>query len=250
MYDESLVKTFVAARLGAVVEPGMSAAQHDIHEALGLQLAVLDRLVDGGERLAGWKVGLTSGARRDVMGKGFRPFGYLLESRTLASGDVLGHDRIRSCYLEPELCLVLGAPLRGDVDPATARSAVRGVAPAFELNEVRLSGGADDPTTIADGLGNWGIVVGPEAPVRAGLTDVTVDLWHDDTLVARRTPGAAMDDPYLSLSRLCALLHRYGRGLEAGQRVITGSFCNQSVSGPGTWRAAFSDVGEVTVRFA
>ncbi|MCW3820092.1 hypothetical protein ONA91_37240 [Micromonospora sp. DR5-3] len=244
------MKAFVDARLDGVAGPGANAAAYDRHDALGLQLAVLDRLVAAGDRPAGWKVGLTSGPRRDVMGEGFRPFGYLLESRTLGSGDTVGHDRIRSGYLEPELCLVLGAPLRGDIDPAAARSAVRAVAPAFELNERRLSAHADDPTTIADGLGNWGIVVGPEAPVPSTLTGTTVDLWQDDRKVATRTPGASMDDPFLSLSRLCALLHRYGRGLDAGQRVITGSFCNESVQGPGTWRAVFSTVGDVTVRFA
>lgn len=251
MYDEAVVRSFLRARVDGVADAGTNAAGCDVHAALGLQLAVLDRLVAAGDRLAGWKVGLTSGPRRDAMGTGFRPFGYLLESRTFSSGDVVERDRIRSCYLEPELCLVLGAPLRGDdIDPVAARSAVRAVAPAFELNEIRLSAGADSPTTIADGLGNWGIVVGSEAPAVSALTDTTVDLWHDDALVATRTPGTSMDDPFLSLSRLCALLHRYGRGLEAGQRVITGSFCNQSEPGPGTWRAVFSGVGDVTVRFA
>jgi 2-keto-4-pentenoate hydratase len=251
VYDEQLVKAFAEARLSGVAGPGATADAYDRDEALGLQLAVLDRLVAAGEGLAGWKVGLTSGPRRDVMGEGFRPFGYLLRSRTLGSGEVLRQDRIRSCYLEPELCLVLGAPLRGDrIDPAAARSAVRAVRPAFELNERRLGARSDDSTTIADGLGNWGIVVGPEAPVRSGLTGTTVELWRDDTRVDTRTPGDSMDDPFLSLSRLCARLHRYGRGLEAGQRVITGSFCNHDVRGPGTWRADFSGLGDVAVRFA
>jgi 2-keto-4-pentenoate hydratase len=251
VYDEQLVTAFEEARLCGVAGPGATAAGYDHHEALGLQLAVLDRLVAVGDRLAGWKVGLTSGPRRDVMGEGFRPFGYLLQSRTLGSGDLLGPDRITSCYLEPELCLVLGAPLRGDqIDPAAARSAVRAIVPAFELNERRLAAQADDATTIADGLGNWGIVVGPETPVRSALTKTTVELWHNDTRVATRTPGDSMDDPFLSLSRLCALLHWYGRGLEAGQYVITGSFCNQDVQGPGTWRAVFSGIGDVTARFA
>lgn len=251
MYDDELVTAFAEARRSGVAGPGVTTATDDLHEALGLQLAVLDRLVAAGERLAGWKVGLTSGPRRDVMGKGFRPFGYLLHSRTVRTGAVLGHDRIRSCYLEPELCLVLGAPLRGDdIDPAAARSAVRAIVPAFELNERRLGAQADDSTSIADGLGNWGIVVGPEAPVRSDLTGSTVELWHDDTRVATRTPGDSMDDPFLSLSRLCAVLHRYGRGLEAGQYVITGSFCNHDVPGPGSWRADFSGIGDVAVRFA
>lgn len=250
MYDEQAINGFVTARLAGTAGPELSAAAYDLDEALGLQLAVLNRLVAAGERLAGWKVGLTSGPRRDVMGRDFRPFGYLLESRLLCSGDALGIRQITSGYLEPELCLVLGAPLRGDdIDPDAARAAVRAIAPAFELNERRLRPGVDDATTIADGLGNWGIVVGAEGPVHSGLTETTVDLWLDDVLVATMTPGESMDDPFLSLSRLCALLHRYGRGLEVGQRVITGSFCNRTVQGPGTWRAHFSRVGEVRVRF-
>jgi 2-keto-4-pentenoate hydratase len=250
MDDETLLRALVQARLKGSADAELSAAGRDLRQALILQLAVLDRLVASGERLGGWKVGLTAGARRDVMGKDFRPFGYVLDSRIFRSGDALAQDEITGCYLEPELCLVLGAPLRGDdIDPVAARAAVRAVAPAFELNEVRLPAGADHATTVADGLGNWGIVLGPEAPVRSDLTETTVELWHDDELVATKTPGDSMDDPFLSLSRLCGLLHQYGRGLQPGQRVITGSFCNHPVPGPGSWRADFSAIGEVAVRF-
>jgi 2-keto-4-pentenoate hydratase len=250
MYDDQLVNGLLAARLAGIAGPEVSAAGYDLDDALGLQLAVLDRLVAAGERLAGWKVGLTSGSRRDAMGRHFRPFGYLLESRLRHSGDALGHHQITSGYLEPELCLVLGAPLHGDnVDPDAAKAAVRAIAPAFELNERRLRLGIDDATTIADGLGNWGIVIGAEGPVLSGLINTSVDLWWDEVLVATATPGESMDDPFLSLSRLCALLHRHGRGLDVGQRVITGSFCSRAVDGPGTWRALFSGVGEVVVRF-
>lgn len=256
MSDEALVEAlFQARRKGLagpeLADPELIATERDLGKGLSLQLAVLERLVTSGERLGGWKVGHTSGSRRGLMGRDFRPFGYILDGRIMQSGDALGHDRITSCFIEPELCLVLGAPLRGeDVDPVTVRDAVRAVAPAFELNETRLPPGAGHPVILADGLSNWGIVVGDEVPVRSNLTGTTVKLWCDGELVATSTPGDSMDDPFLSLSRLCALLHRYGRGLEPGQRVITGSFSNETVKGPGNWRAAFSGVGEVAVRFS
>ena len=256
MSDDALVEALFQARRTGLVgpelsDPGRIMADHDLRQALGLQLDVLQRLLGAGEQLGGWKVGHTSGRRRGVLGRDFRPFGYILDSRIMRSGDALRHDRITSCFIEPELCLVLGAPLQGeDVDPATARDAVRAVAPAFELNEVRLPPGAGHPASLADGLSNWGIVLGKEVPVRPNLTGTTVELWHDGELVTTRTPGDSMDDPFLSLSRLCALLHQYGRGLEPGQRVITGSFCNETVTGPGSWRAAFAGVGEVAVRFS
>jgi 2-keto-4-pentenoate hydratase len=124
------------------------------------------------------------------------------------------------------------------------------VAPAFELNEARLPPAAGHPAILADGLSNWGIVVGREVPVRPDLTSTTVELWHDGELAGARTPGNSMDDPFLSLSRLCALLYQYGRGLQPGQRVITGSFCSETITGPGRWRAVFSGIGEVAVRFS
>jgi 2-keto-4-pentenoate hydratase len=256
MSDEALVEAlFQARRKGLatpeLADPELIPAEPDLRKGLDLQLAVLERLLASGERLGGWKVGHTSGSRRGMMGREFRPFGYILDGRIMRSGDTLRHDRITSCFIEPELCVVLGAPLRGeDVDPMTARDAVRAVAPAFELNEARLQPGAGHPAILADGLSNWGIVVGDEVPVRSNLTSTTVELWRDGELVATRTPGDSMDDPFLSLSRLCALLHQYGRGLEPGQRVITGSFCNETVEGPGNWRAVFSGVGQVAVRFS
>ncbi|GAA2095094.1 2-keto-4-pentenoate hydratase [Actinomadura alba] len=251
MSDETLVEALFQARRKGFADPEPTAAEHDLGKALGLQLAVLDRLVASGERLGGWKVGHTAGPRRGLLGRDFRPFGYILDSRIVGSGATLRHGQITSCFVEPELCVVLGAPLRGDdVDPATARAAVRAVAPAFELNEIRLAPDAGHSAMLADGLSNWGIVVGPEAPVRSNLTGTTAELWRDGELVTTRTPGDSMDDPFLSLSRLCALLHQYGRGLEPGQRVITGSFCNETVEGPGSWRAVFSGIGEVAVRFA
>ena len=50
--------------------------------------AGLQRQLDAlGDRApAGWKVGLTSGAARDSMGEGFRPFGHILPDRVFDSG--------------------------------------------------------------------------------------------------------------------------------------------------------------------
>jgi 2-keto-4-pentenoate hydratase len=102
---------------------------------------------------------------------------------------------------------------------------------------------------LADGLAQLGIVVGPEAPVRDNLVETTVEFYCDEQLVETKTPGATMDDPYLSLSRLCRLLHKYGFGLEPGQPVITGAFCHHAVRQPGTYRTVFSGIGEISVQF-
>lgn len=241
---------YIARRDGAP----LAAIDHvpfGLEEALRIQLEVFDRFRARGETVGGWKVGLTSGGARDRMGKDVRPFGYVLQSRILRLGATAPWTKIVKCSVEPELCLIVGSPLRGDaVDVAEAKAAVRAVAPAFEINERRVQPDQGNMFLVADGLANWGIVVGPEAPVRDGLVETTVDFSCDGQLIESKTPGATMDDPYLSLARLCRLLHKYGYGLEPGQPVITGSFCNHVVTRSGMYSATFSAIGTVSVHFA
>ena len=228
----------------------LQSEQSNLEDALRLQLKVLDRFEAADQSLGGWKVGLTSGKARDRMGKDFRPFGYILQNRILDSGSTVSLTNILNCHIEPELCLIVGSPLSGDnVDAAQAKAAVRAVAPAFEINEVRVGPDKGHASLLADGLANWGIVVGPQTPVRDGLINTTVEFFCEGQLVETKTPGTTMDDPYLSLSRLCKILHQYGRGLEPGQPVITGSFCHHAVTKPGTYRADFSDIGDVSLTF-
>jgi len=246
----AVIDSLYRARRDGSSPSGLDQIQLGVEEALTVQLRVLGRFEAAGEKLGGWKVGLTSGAARDRMGKDFRPFGYLLQNRIFRSGATVPVTNIMNCSVEPELCLILGSPLRGaGVNAAQAKAAVRAVAPAFEINQRRTRPDQGHALLLADGLAQWGIVVGPETPVRDGLVGTTVEFYRDGQLVETKTPGATMDDPYLSLSRLCNLLYQYGFGLEPGQPVITGSFCHHTVSQPGTYRAAFSGIGEVSLHF-
>jgi 2-keto-4-pentenoate hydratase len=233
-----------------VIDAGLDIARP---AALDLQLGVLDRFVDDGDALGGWKVSFTSGRSRDRMGPGFRPFGYILRSRVFASSATVELTGSYGFSLEPELCLVLGQPLSGPVDRDTARAAVAGVAPAFEINQARLPADASDAARLADGTGNWGIVVGAAAPAPVAsdtLADTVVRLYLDDADAGGSPAVPDMDDPFASLAALSALLAEHGRALRAGDHVITGSFTRAAVTGPGRWRATFDGVGEVAVDIA
>src|SRR5262244_1622050 len=140
MADQATVidALYVARRDGSPPS-GLDRVQLGPEEALALQLRVLGRFEGEGERLGGWKVGLTSGNARDRMGKDFRPFGYVLRSRIFRSGATVPIAKIMNCAVEPELCLIIGSPLHGDaVNAAEAKAAVRAVAPAFEINQRRV----------------------------------------------------------------------------------------------------------------
>jgi 2-keto-4-pentenoate hydratase len=244
---------YEGARRGRLdVDPTTFDIGNDAEAGLHAQLDVLARWEADGEQVAGWKVGLTSGRARDAMGQGYRPFGYVLASRTFRSGATIPLCSIGTCRVEPELCLTMGSELDLEsVDLDAARAAVASVAPSFEINELRVRpGSAPLAVLLADNLAQWGIVVGDEVdPPTGRLVDTTVEVACDTAHEATVCPGDTMDDPFLSVARLAVQLHRFGRSLRPGDRVITGAFADHSVERPGVWTAAFSGVGSVRVTF-
>lgn len=222
-----------------------------LREALSVQIEVLEHWQRSGERLGGWKVGMSSRSARDSMGKGFRPHGYVLESRIYSSGSKIPLSLVRP-YVEVELCLIVGERIGGlDVTPEQAREAVNSVAVAFELGERRWLSQMRSPSLrIADNLGQWGIVVGPEHSKDIDLHSLNVEVFQDGQLIDSGSSGPdVIDDPYLSLARLCHQLDKHRLAVEPGQRVITGSLVPTKpyLTNPGQVVARCSDLGEVTV---
>jgi 2-keto-4-pentenoate hydratase len=224
----------------------------DVEDGLRLQVRALRDSLAAGARLAGWKIGLTSRGSRDAMGAGVRPFGYVLSDGFTASGGRLASAALAGCRLEPELCLVIGSRLAGAaVSPAEARTAVRSVAPAFEIITAPLPGTPSAAARVAARLNQRGIVTGAEAPVPADVTAVGVQLRHDGGILGSATMAPeVIDDPFLSVARLSAALAPFGLGLEPGQRVITGSLLAAVPVETGRWEADFGGLGTVTITIA
>lgn len=225
-----------------------------LQEGLRRQLEALNAKTAGGEALAGWKVGLTSGQSRDAMGRGFRPFGYVLESRVFDSGASLSLADFTAIGVENEVCFTVGETIRSDgahVDPDRVSRALAGAAPGFEINEPRLPRDASTTDRLADNLSQWGIVAGelrPVADIDFGALEVT--LSRDGEPIQTVAAGGHIDDHFASIAALAAQLGRFGLALEAGQRVITGAFGRSPVAAPSRWRGDFSRaLGTVEVTF-
>ena len=212
------------------------------------------QLAQLGEReVAGWKVGLTSGAARDGMGAGFRPFGYILKERVFASGHVFERAAFRRVGVENELCFRLREPLRGEVSRAEAIAAVESVHPAFEINEPRLPAGASAAERLADNLNQYAIVVGPDAQLAWETFDfnaLRVVLSRDGRQLQAVAAAGHIDDHFASIAALARQLGRFGRNLAAGDHIITGAYGRAAVEAPGLYCGDFgADFPPVSVRF-
>lgn len=220
----------------------------DADGALRAHVAVAERFRASGGAVGGWKAGFTSGPNRDRLGEHLRPFGFVLEDHVFASSHQIDSSHLHGSHVEAELCVVLGESLSGTVTYDQARSAVRAIAPAFEITSRRIP--LDHPDLalmeLADGMSGWGIVVGDELPVQEFAT-AQVTLRCDDSVVAEGTfADADLTDPFLSLVHMASTLGRYGWSLEPGQKVITGAIAKTPAT-PGHWAASFAGLGEVQV---
>lgn len=220
-----------------------------VDDALAIQLTNLDRKLAAGERLAGWKVGLTSPRARSALGADVRPFGHLLKSGVHDSGEVVSSAALTEGHIEPELCFVFARPVD---DAALVADAVGSVHAGFELNEDRPGSARGDlGLAVADNLSQWGIVVGEGTdPRRLDLDGVEVELTCDGEARYRGVSGEVLDDHWSSLARLVEVLGRHSRRIEAGHLVITGAFCRLPISAGQRWQATCGGIGAVSVEFA
>lgn len=243
----------LADRIGAL-RPGLDRLDDvqppsDVESGLAVSIEVMRRQLDAGKKTVGWKVGFSAGESRAVFPDGFRPFGVTFADRLHRSGESIDLSAFVDCRIENEIALILDAPLRGsNVTVDRAREAVGDVAAAFEICDLRAP--LLLPLLAADNLTNWGIVVGDMRPTRGfDAEQIMTTMLEDGVERARGVAKGYLDDPFESLCRLCAGLDRYGVGLEPGHVVVTGAFAACEVQRAGTWRAEFSGIGAVEIRF-
>ncbi|MGH7364791.1 MAG: 2-keto-4-pentenoate hydratase [Candidatus Rokuibacteriota bacterium] len=222
-------------------------------DAYRVQLGVLARHVQAGERQAGWKVGLTSKAMQ-IQQKVHEPvLGFLLASGEKPSGTRFPFADLINPGFENELCLTVGRTLRGPgVSDAQAQAALSAMAPAFEIIEKRGDFSADLNVSLADNAQQRAYVTGAPVPVPPGfdLATVTLELGVNGAVAERAAGAEVLGTPAASVAWLANKLAELGLALEAGMKVMSGSFTRQyPLSRGDRIEASFVPVGPVRAEF-
>jgi 2-keto-4-pentenoate hydratase len=223
-------------------------------EAYRVQLGFLERRLRAGERQAGWKVGLTADSIRKQVGYHEPVFGFLLASGNKPSGSTFTVSQLSTQCFESELCLTVGQTLKGPhVTLAQARAAISAAAPAFEMVERRMAFADDPPLAIADNAQQKCFITGRAlSPLSAelALRDAWVEVFINGNSVASAGGDAVMGDPAASVAWLANRLCQFGRSLEAGMRIMSGSFVQMfPIQAGDRIEARFDPIGTVTAHF-
>jgi 2-keto-4-pentenoate hydratase len=225
-------------------------------DAYRINLALLERHAARGEKQAGWKVGLTALAIRQQFGFAEPVFACLFEKGRWPSGGTWPLATIRAPGFENELCLILGERLAGPgVTEERARRAIKSVAPAMEIIETRGNNTKQGCLPmIADNGQQYAFMTGAEVPfdpARHDLGKTALDLYIDGVHQERAFGTAVMESsPIASIMWLANKLADFGKALEPGQVVMTGSFTKQyKLDRPMRVEARYAPFGSATAHF-
>jgi 2-keto-4-pentenoate hydratase len=221
-------------------------------EAYRVQLGLLDRYVAAGDGHAGWKVGLTAKAMQAQQRVHEPVFGFLLASGHRETGATFAFDELIRPGFENELCLTMGRTLNGPgVTLDAARVAVASVAPALEVVERRGDFTADLHLALADNAQQKAFVTGAARALgQLDLAAVTVDVFVNGAHQERASGAEVLETPIASVAWLANKLSEFGRRLEAGMRVMSGSFTRQyPLSAGDRIESRFEPLGAVRAEF-
>jgi 2-keto-4-pentenoate hydratase len=221
--------------------------------AYRVQDELREALVARGERVIGWKAGLTGRGAQDAMGIHHPASGFLLGDGVYATGDSVPLSRFAELVVEVETAFVMRAALAGPgVTPAMALDSVEGALPALELADLRWEGRPTPGDFIADGIAGNALVLGrPLMPVTGldlALEGVVYEL--NGQVMATNTAAEVLGNPLNALAWLANHLAERGLGLRAGDLVMSGSISILLRPKAGdVVTARFTRLGSVSARF-
>ena len=196
-------------------------------DAYGIQELQMKLRLSQGEKQVGWKMGLTSEAKRKQMNLDSPLYGFLLDSMTVSSGGGFPLKGSIHPKIEPEVAFLIEKDLKGSVTREEVLQACGGIAAALEILDSRYQEfkyfSMED--VIADNSSSSHFVVGPWERnfQKLNLKNLSMTMKINNQTVQTGSSEAISGDPVLSVIQLCQLLAERDQVLKAGSVVLAGA---------------------------
>src|SRR5207249_3953425 len=209
--------------------PPLTEADPDmtVGDAYAVQSALCDLLLAEGDRIVGYKLGLTSAPMQQMIGVDEPDYAPVFASGVVDDGAAVEVSRFIQLKVEAEIALMLDRPLRGPgVTALEASRAIAGATAAIEIVDSRIEDWSIKlPDTIADLASSGAVVLSsrlvPLDDVDARLIGMVVT--RNGALMGTGAGAAALGNPIHAVAWLANTLAPYGVTLEAGRFVMTGA---------------------------
>ncbi|WP_061290902.1 2-oxo-3-hexenedioate decarboxylase [Azotobacter vinelandii] len=265
MSDELTLSREDVVRLCERVEGAQSRAQAipkltdeyprmTVADGYAVQNELRRRFVAQGQRLVGWKAGLTSKAKMRQMGVDVPSIGFLTDRMACPESSAISVSGLIHPRVECEVAFVTRETLRGPGCTAQdVLAATDHVLPAVEIIDSRFAGFKFDlPSVIADNSSSARFVGGGRARYveDLDLRTLGVVLEKNGEILGLGASAAVLGHPAEAVAMLVNILAGLGESLPAGSFVMSGGITEAIPVGPGdSVVARFQELGSVSMRF-
>ena len=200
-------------------------------EAYLVQRYNAQRAAQLGHRVVGYKIGLTAKELMASMEVDEPDYGRLYSGMELAENGAAPFDRMFEPKVEGEIAFVLGA---------------------FEFPETRLAGWRNRIADTVSDNSSAGHFMRSSAQRASDGMDFAAEeltLYKNGAVLARGRADVILGNPLNSVAWLSNKLYdQYGRGLKAGDIVLSGALCGAHLAAPGDrFEAEVSTLGRLSV---
>ena len=234
----------------------MSETLQDPRIANGMraQMELRQKLLDGGAKQIGWKVGLGAPAMQAKCGLTAPIVGFLLDRAELASGATVSLAGWQKPVAEAEIAAYIGRDLPAGANRDEVRRAIAALGPAIELADA--DGPMDDvQAALAGDIFQRHVILGPRDAMRGGAR--LDGLKGRVTRSGQDVPVPADLETNIGevvniVRHVADVTAAVGGGLRAGQFIICGSLTAPMFLEAGESGVDFelAPIGAISVRFS
>lgn len=227
----------------------------EIADAYNIQFSMLEKELQQGAKLVGWKLGGT--ATKDSTK--FKPaLGYMLDRNLMPDQGTMPVDHFPggSAVVEAEIGFVIKKDMAEGVQSvAELMDHIDYVVGAIEIAQATATSSNETPLdinyVIASGLGHVGIVTGDIklSPSDFDFENETAKCYINDELVVDGISSNIFGTPINALYEATNMLAEKGYPLKTGDVIITGSlYTNPRLEEPADIRVEFSTLGSISLK--
>jgi 2-keto-4-pentenoate hydratase len=208
---------------------------------LDRQLEEWRRVVDGGARRLGWKIGFNSAKAQEAVGLSEPVIGYLTSATEIEEGGSHSLEGAEKPLVEVEVAIELRRDVPADAEVDEALAAIESLGPALELIDMPRFP-EDLEQALAGNVFHRGVVFGPHRQDAAvGGIVATIAVSGEE-----RESAPAEVDLADTIRLVADLLAACGERLRAGDRIIAGTLTPPvPVSAGDAVRAELGPLGSV-----
>ena len=226
---DSLALKLHVARLEAqpIVQISKNLSDLTRMDAYFIQEKQMSFLEDKGEKVIGWKMGLTSEAKRKQMNLDSPLYGFLTDKMQVDNSGVFSLKNTIHPKIEPEITFLISQDLKWPVTRNEVLDACSGVAACMEILDSRYTEfkyfSMED--VIADNSSSSHFVMGDWIKDfrKMDLLNLKMEMFVDNKLAQSGVSKDISGDPVQSVIELCQMLSIRGKILKAGSIVLAGA---------------------------